>query len=173
MSEKSLTLRLALLVAIVFVSAAPVFSQAFYGSIAGTITDHSNKNVFAARNYQIGGGIAKRSATYYEGVPANSALDNLVNMTPVPGSISEFRAPAELTTATGQTTRLDGNLKVGMVRTTVKVAAQASEIQTNRDATAAQVINDVTNVIQNPFCAMLQNGVQPSSDMSTSTLGDR
>jgi hypothetical protein len=51
----------------------------------------TGKNIFAAGNYQIGGGLANQSATYYDGVPANSALGNLVNMVPSPDSISEFR----------------------------------------------------------------------------------
>ena len=34
----------------------------------------TGKNIFAAGNYQIGGGAANQSAAYYDGVPANSAL---------------------------------------------------------------------------------------------------
>lgn len=51
----------------------------------------TGKNIFAAGNYQIGGGAANQSATYYDGVPANSALGNLVNMVPSPDAVSEFR----------------------------------------------------------------------------------
>ena len=51
----------------------------------------TGKNVFAAGNYQIGGGIANQSATYYDGVPANAGVGNLVNMVPSPDAISEFR----------------------------------------------------------------------------------
>ena len=40
----------------------------------------TGKNIFAAGNYQIGGGFANQGAVYYDGVPANSALGNLVNM---------------------------------------------------------------------------------------------
>ncbi len=50
----------------------------------------TGKNIFAAGNYQIGGGMANQSATYYDGVPANSALGNLVNMVPSPDAVSEF-----------------------------------------------------------------------------------
>lgn len=54
---------------------------------------------------------------------------------------------------------------------------QAAQIQTDSDAAAnatdAKVINDVPNVTQPLFFyAMLQNGVQPRSETSTSTLGD-
>jgi hypothetical protein len=51
----------------------------------------TGKNIFAAGNYQIGGGLANQAATYYDGVPANAALGNLVNMVPSPDAISEFR----------------------------------------------------------------------------------
>jgi hypothetical protein len=82
-----------------------------------------------------------------------------------------------LAIATDQTARVDVNLKVGTVGATVRVAAQAAQIQADSsavtNATDAQIINDVPNVKQNPlFYAMLQNGVQPRSGTSTSTLGD-
>jgi hypothetical protein len=51
----------------------------------------TGKNIFAAGNYQIGGGMANQGAVYYDGVPANSALGNLVNMAPSPDAVSEFR----------------------------------------------------------------------------------
>ncbi|HXB70910.1 MAG TPA: TonB-dependent receptor [Candidatus Acidoferrales bacterium] len=51
----------------------------------------TGKNVFAAGNYQIGGGIANQSATYYDGVPANAGVGNLTVMVPSPDAISEFR----------------------------------------------------------------------------------
>ncbi len=51
----------------------------------------TGKNVFAAGNYQIGGGIANQSATYFDGVPANAGVGNLTVMVPSPDAISEFR----------------------------------------------------------------------------------
>jgi hypothetical protein len=51
----------------------------------------TGKNIFAAGNYQIGGGFANQGAVYYDGVPANSALGNLVNMVPSPEAVAEFR----------------------------------------------------------------------------------
>ena len=87
-----------------------------------------------------------------------------------------------LAIATGQTARVDVNLRAGTVRATVEVAARAAQIQATQiqadssavtNATDAQVIDDVPNVMQNPlFYAMLQNGVQPRSETSTNTLGD-
>ena len=51
----------------------------------------TGKNIFAAGNYQIGGGFANQSAVYFDGVPNNSALGNLVNMVPSPDTVAEFR----------------------------------------------------------------------------------
>ncbi|MGA3239404.1 MAG: hypothetical protein ABSG03_24275 [Bryobacteraceae bacterium] len=82
---------------------------------------------------------------------------------------------------TEQTARVDVILKVGAAWAAAEVA-QATQNQATQNqadssaatnATYAQVINDVPNVTQNPlFYAMLQNGVQPCNETSTSTLGD-
>jgi hypothetical protein len=65
----------------------------------------------------------------------------------------------------------------GTLGATVEVAAQAAQIQADSsavtNATNSQVINDVPNVTQNPlFYAMMQSGIQPRNETSTSTLGD-
>ena len=59
----------------------------------------TGKNVFAAGNYQIGGGLANQSATYYDGVPANAGVGNLTVMVPSPDAISEFRVQTNSNTA--------------------------------------------------------------------------
>jgi len=41
MRGKALTLRLVLFVAVALIAAAPLFSQAFYGSAVGAVTDQS------------------------------------------------------------------------------------------------------------------------------------
>ena len=64
------------------------------GVVAQGSTDGNaitGKNIFAAGNYQIGGGFANQGAVYYDGVPNNSALGNLVNMVPSPDAVNEFR----------------------------------------------------------------------------------
>jgi hypothetical protein len=58
------------------------------GSSEGSLT---GKNVFAAGNYQIGGGIANQSATYLDGVPVNETYGNIVALVPSQDSVSEFR----------------------------------------------------------------------------------
>ncbi len=58
------------------------------GSSEGSLT---GKNVFAAGNYQIGGGTANQSATYLDGVPVNDTYGNIVALVPSQDSVSEFR----------------------------------------------------------------------------------
>jgi hypothetical protein len=58
------------------------------GGAQGSAT---NKNVFAAGNYQIGGGTANQSAAYFDGVPINDTYGNVVVLTPSPDAVSEFR----------------------------------------------------------------------------------
>ena len=58
------------------------------GSSEGSLT---GKNVFAAGNYQIGGGTANQSATYYDGVAVNIPYGNLIALVPSQDSVAEFR----------------------------------------------------------------------------------
>ena len=66
------------------------------GSSEGSLT---GKNVFAAGNYQIGGGTANQSATYYDGVPVNDTYGNIVALTPSADAVSEFRIQTSNNTA--------------------------------------------------------------------------
>ena len=59
------------------------------GGSEGSLT---GKNVFAAGNYQIGGGVANQSASFYDGVPLqDTAYGNIVVLTPSPEAVEEFR----------------------------------------------------------------------------------
>ena len=59
------------------------------GGSEGSLT---GKNVFAGGNYQIGGGTANQSASYFDGVTVqDSAYGNIVVLTPSPESVAEFR----------------------------------------------------------------------------------
>jgi hypothetical protein len=66
------------------------------GSSEGSLT---GKNVFAAGNYQIGGGTANQSATYFDGVPVNDTYGNIVALTPSSDAVSEFRIQTNNNTA--------------------------------------------------------------------------
>ncbi len=59
------------------------------GGSEGSLT---GKNVFAAGNYQIGGGTANQSASYFDGITVqDSAYGNIVVLTPSPEAVEEFR----------------------------------------------------------------------------------
>ena len=47
--------------------------------------------MFAGGNYQIGGGTANQSATYYDGVPANDGSATSWPWCPAPDTVTEFR----------------------------------------------------------------------------------
>ena len=58
------------------------------GGADGSLT---GKNVFAAGNYQIGGGTANQSASFFDGVTVqDTAYGNIVVLTPSPDSVEEF-----------------------------------------------------------------------------------
>ena len=58
------------------------------GGTEGSLT---GKNVFAGGNFQIGGGTANQSASYFDGVTVqDSAYGNIVVLTPSPESVAEF-----------------------------------------------------------------------------------
>jgi hypothetical protein len=66
------------------------------GSADGSLT---GKNVFAAGNYQIGGGTANQSATFFDGVPVNITYGNITALTPSPDAVAEFRVQTSNNTA--------------------------------------------------------------------------
>jgi Carboxypeptidase regulatory-like domain len=66
------------------------------GSSDGNLT---GKNVFAAGNYQIGGGTANQSATFYDGVPVNITYGNITALVPSQDSVQEFRVQTSNNTA--------------------------------------------------------------------------
>ncbi len=51
----------------------------------------TGQNVFAAGNYQIGGGMANQSSSLYDGVPMNIFYGNLTALVPTQDAVSEFR----------------------------------------------------------------------------------
>src|ERR671918_690128 len=59
------------------------------GGSEGSLT---GKNVFAGGNYQIGGGTANQSASFFDGVTVqDTAYGNIVVLTPSPEAVEEFR----------------------------------------------------------------------------------
>jgi hypothetical protein len=66
------------------------------GSSDGNLT---GKNVFAAGNYQIGGGTANQGASYYDGVPVNITYGNITALVPSQDAVAEFRVQTSNNTA--------------------------------------------------------------------------
>jgi uncharacterized surface anchored protein len=66
------------------------------GGTAGPLT---GQNVFAAGNYQIGGGNGNQSATLIDGASVNLSYSNLLALVPSQDSVQEFRAETNNQTA--------------------------------------------------------------------------
>ena len=66
------------------------------GSSDGNLT---GKNVFAAGNYQIGGGTANQGASYFDGVPVNITYGNITALVPSQDTVQEFRVQTSNNTA--------------------------------------------------------------------------
>lgn len=67
------------------------------GGAEGSLT---GKNVFAGGNYQIGGGVANQSASFFDGVTVqDAAYGNIVVLTPSPEAVEEFRVQTNASSA--------------------------------------------------------------------------
>ncbi len=66
------------------------------GSSSGNLT---GQNVFAAGNYQIGGGSANQSSTLYDGAPVNVSYGNATVLVPSQDAVQEFRVQTNNNTA--------------------------------------------------------------------------
>ncbi|WP_213803512.1 TonB-dependent receptor [Granulicella sp. dw_53] len=66
------------------------------GSSGGNLT---GQNVFAAGNYQIGGGSANQSSTLYDGAPVNISYGNITSLVPSQDAVQEFRVQTNNNTA--------------------------------------------------------------------------
>jgi hypothetical protein len=56
-----------------------------------SMSNLTGQNIFAAGNYQIGGGTANQSATYLDGSPLNVNYANLTTLVPTQDAVAEFR----------------------------------------------------------------------------------
>jgi Carboxypeptidase regulatory-like domain len=59
----------------------------------------TGKNVFAAGNYQIGGGTANQSASFFDGAPMNITYGNIIALNPTQDAVEEFRVQTNNNTA--------------------------------------------------------------------------
>jgi hypothetical protein len=78
---------------------------ALVGLVPGVVPQGSSsanltgQNVFAAGNYQIGGGTANQSSTLYDGAPVNISYSNATILVPSQDAVQEFRAQTNNNTA--------------------------------------------------------------------------
>jgi len=86
------------------------------GSSSGNLT---GQNVFAAGNYQIGGGSANQSATLYDGAPVNISYGNITALVPTQDAVQEFRVQ------TNNNTAEYGNYTGGVINITSRSGSNA------------------------------------------------
>lgn len=113
----------------------------------------TGKNVFAAGNYQIGGGTANQSAAYYDGVPTNITYGNLTALNPTQDSVSEFRVQTNNNTAEyGRYT--GGVINVVSKSGTNEIHGSAYEFLRNRELNAGSFFSNKNGL---PKPAFTQN----------------
>jgi hypothetical protein len=86
------------------------------GSSSGNLT---GQNVFAAGNYQIGGGTANQSSTLYDGAPVNISYGNITALVPSQDTVQEFRVQ------TSNNTAEYGNYTGGVINITSRSGSNA------------------------------------------------
>jgi len=117
------------------------------GSSDGSLT---GKNVFAAGNYQIGGGTANQSVTLFDGVPVNITYGNVTALTPVPDAVSEFRVQTNNNTAEyGRYT--GGVVNIASKGGTNDFHGSAYEFLRNRELNATNFFANRAGVGKAPF----------------------
>ncbi len=98
---------------------------ALVGLIPGVVPQGSSSqnltgmNVFAAGNYQIGGGTANQSSTLYDGAAVNSSYGNNTILVPTQDAVQEFRVQ------TSNNTAEYGNYTGGVINMTSKSGTNA------------------------------------------------
>lgn len=117
------------------------------GSSDGNLT---GKNVFAAGNYQIGGGTANQAASYYDGVPVNITYGNITALVPSQDAVSEFRVQTSNNTAEyGRYT--GGVINLASKSGTNAFHGSAYEFLRNRSLNAANFFANKTGAGKAPF----------------------
>jgi hypothetical protein len=117
------------------------------GSSDGNLT---GKNVFAAGNYQIGGGTANESAEFYDGVPVNITYGNIVALVPTQDAVEEFRVQTNSNSAEY------GRYTGGVINMTSRSGSNnfhgsAYEFLRNRELNAANFFANKTGAGRAPF----------------------
>ncbi len=124
----------------------------------------TGKNVFAAGNYQVGGGMANQAAAYFDGVPMNAGIGNLTILAPSPDVVSDFRVQTNSNNA--EFGRYSGGvLNIGSKSGTNKFHGSAYEFLRNRVLNASNFFANASGLgkpafTQNQFGATLGGPVR-------------
>ena len=117
------------------------------GSSEGSLT---GKNVFAGGNYQIGGGMANQSATYFDGVPVNDSYGNIVALIPSQDAVAEFRVQTNANSAEfGRYT--GGVINLASKSGTNEIHGSAYEFLRNKVLNAGSFFSNSTGAAKAPF----------------------
>jgi hypothetical protein len=117
------------------------------GSSEGSLT---GKNLFAAGNYQIGGGIANQSATLYDGIAVNVAYGNATVLVPSQDAVSEFRVQTNnLSAEYGRYT--GGVINLASKAGTNEIHGSAYEFVRNTKLNASDFFSNANNLAKAPF----------------------
>jgi len=110
----------------------------------------TGKNVFAAGNYQVGGGMANQAASYFDGVPLNAGIGNLTILSPSPDVVSDFRVQTNSNNA--EYGRYSGGmLNIGSKSGTNQFHGSAYEFFRNRTLNASNFFANASRLAKPAF----------------------
>jgi trimeric autotransporter adhesin len=164
------------LVALVFLFSCATNAQIRSATITGTVTDASGAVVPGAQVVVTDQQTGVANTTQSTGAGLYTVPYLPAGTYTVAVSMSGF-VPTRQTgvvLATAQTVRVDVSLKVGAVESTIEVAAQATQIQTDSSTVQGAIQSDVIAALPNPsqnplFYAFLQAGVVPRNSTADSS----
>ncbi|MFB3777754.1 MAG: TonB-dependent receptor domain-containing protein [Bryobacteraceae bacterium] len=164
------------LIALVLLFNFTTYAQIRSSTITGTVTDASGAVIPGAQVIVAdqATGVENKTETTATGqftVPYLPAGTYTVSVS-VAGFVPYRQTGIALTAA--QTVRVDVGLKVGAVESTIEVAAQAAQIQTDSSTVQGAIQSDVIAALPNPtqnplYYASLQAGVVPRNATTDST----
>ena len=110
----------------------------------------TGQNIFAAGNYQIGGGMANQSATLYDGVPANINYGNMTGLVPTQDAVSEFRVQTNNSSAEyGRYT--GGVINIASKSGTNEFHGSAYELLRNKKLNSVDYFSNLNNAGKTAF----------------------
>lgn len=116
----------------------------------GAMQNPTGQNLFAPGNFQIGGGTANQSASFFDGAPLNVNYNNLTALVPTQDAVLEFRVQ------TNNNTAEYGRFTGGVINLTSKsgtnaLHGSAYEFLRNRELNANTFLNNSNRVSRPAF----------------------